>query len=199
MITITQPTTELLRLVSLWGYPVMLLLMIIEGPITTLVAAFLASLGYFNIILVFFLSVLGDILGDIVLYAIGHWGGRKTLIKAEKILKIKASIVTRLEEKFARNGAKIIFAVKATTGLCWITFILAGVARMKFSQFLKFSFLGGLAWSGLLVTLGFFFGFAAAEIEQYIKYAGYVFLLLAVFSIIGINLYKKKQATKLVS
>ena len=41
--------------------------MIIEGPIITVIGAFLASLGFFNIGIIFFLSLLGDIVGDIIL------------------------------------------------------------------------------------------------------------------------------------
>ena len=35
------------------------LFMIVEGPIVTMIAAFLASLGYFNVAIVFTLSVAG--------------------------------------------------------------------------------------------------------------------------------------------
>ncbi len=67
--------TELLQSIEVWGYPLMLVLMIVEGPIVTMTAAFLASLGIFNWLPVFLLSVLGDMVGDILLYGIGFYGG----------------------------------------------------------------------------------------------------------------------------
>jgi len=189
---------EFIQLLPYWGYPLMLLLMTLEGPIITIISAFLASLGYFNIFIVFGLSVLGDVLGDIVLYFIGYFGGHKILLKAEKFLKIKESVIEKLREKFRQNGAKIIFYVKSTTGLCYITFILVGTARMKLSKFVKYSILGGLFWSSFLVIVGYFFGYAAEQISEYIKYAGYIILTGAVMFFIGLTLYKKKQAKEIL-
>jgi len=189
---------QFLHLLPYWGYPLMLVLMTVEGPIATLISAFLASLGYFNIGIVFVLSVLGDVIGDIILYYIGFFGGLRILSKAEKFLKIKESVVEKLREKFHANGAKIIFYVKATTGLCWITFILAGTARMKISKFVKYSVLGGLVWSSLLVITGYFFGYAADKISEYIKYAGYFIFIGAILVFIGIAFYKKKQTKEIL-
>lgn len=189
---------EFMRLLPYWGYPAMLLFMTVEGPIVTMIAAFLSSLGYFNVFAVFGLSVLGDVLGDMVLYSIGYFGGQIALLRAEKILKIKESIVEKIQEKFRTSGAKIIFYVKATTGLCYITFILAGTARMQLTKFVKYSILGGLVWSSFLVIVGYFFGYAAERISQYIKYAGIIIFAGAVLFFIGLTLYKRKQAREIL-
>jgi len=189
---------EFMRLLPYWGYPAMLLFMTVEGPIVTIIAAFLSSLGYFNVFAVFGLSVLGDVLGDMVLYSIGYFGGQIALLRAEKILKIKESIVEKIQEKFRTSGAKIIFYVKATTGLCYITFIMAGTARMQLTKFVKYSILGGLVWSSFLVIVGYFFGYAAERISQYIKYAGIIIFAGAVLFFIGLTLYKRKQAREIL-
>lgn len=187
-----------MHLLPYWGYPAMLLLMTLEGPIVTVIAAFLASLGYFNIFIVFVLSVSGDVIGDIILYFIGYFGGHGILTKAEKFLKIKESVVEKLRERFRTSGAKIIFYVKATTGLCYITFILAGTARMRLSKFVKYSVLGGLVWSSFLVIIGYFFGYAAEKINLYIKYTGVIIFFGAVLFFIGLTLYKKGQAKEIL-
>lgn len=189
---------ELLTLLSHWGYPSMLLIMILEGPIATLTAAFLASLGYFNVVLVFCISVIGDIIGDIILYTIGYHGGRRILLKAEKLLKVKSSLVGKMEKQFEKRGPKIIFYVKSTTGLIYITFLLAGVTRMNFKKFLYYTTLGGLVWSFVLVVLGYFFGYAAVKISSYIKYAGIGIFVLAALTLIVINLIKKYRTKDII-
>lgn len=176
----------------------MLLLMIIEGPVVTIIASFLASMGYFNIFAVFGLSVLGDVLGDLILYSIGFYGGAKILPKVEKFLKISAATVEKLKQKFHENSGKIIFYVKSTTGLSYITFITAGSLRMKISKFVTFSILGGLVWSSFLVIIGYFFGYAADKISQYIKFAGVIIFIAVVIFFIGLNLYKRRQAKLLI-
>jgi membrane protein DedA with SNARE-associated domain len=189
---------DFIHLLPYWGYPLMFVLMFFEGPFATMIAAFLASQGYFNVGIVFLLSVIGDVLGDIGLYHIGYYGGPHIIEKAQNFLKIPGTTIEKLKNKFHQSSSRIIFYVKSTTGLCAITFILAGTLRMKFSKFLKYSFLGGLAWSSLLVTLGYFFGYAAAQISQYIKYAGIAIFIAAIIAVIVISLIKKRESREIL-
>src|SRR4030042_4196531 len=182
---------QIIHLIHLWGYPLMFVLMFFEGPFSTMVAAFLASQGFFNVGIVFVLSVIGDVLGDIGLYHIGWFGGPKAIEKAQRFLKISDAIVDKLKNKFHQNSERLIFYVKSTTGLSYITFTLAGALRMKFTKFLKNSILGGLVWSSLLVILGYFFGYAAERISSYIEYAGIVIFITAIIAVVVIALIKK--------
>jgi membrane protein DedA with SNARE-associated domain len=181
-----------------WGYPLMFVLMFFEGPFATMIAAFLASQGYFNVGIVFVLSVFGDVLGDIGLYHIGYFGGPHIIEKTKKFLKIKDATVEKLKDKFHQNSGKLIFYVKSTTGLSYITFTLAGALRMKLLKFVKYSIFGGLVWSALLVFLGYFFGYAAAQISQYIKYAGVVIFICAIIAVIVISLIKKRESAEIL-
>jgi membrane protein DedA with SNARE-associated domain len=189
-----HPSHELIQTLSLWGYPFMLLLMILEGPIVTIVSAFLSSLGYFNIFIVFGLSITGDVIGDVILYSIGYFGGQKILSRVEKFLKISQATAEKLKQKFHENSGGVIFYVKSTTGLSYITFITAGTLRMKFPKFVTFSILGGVVWSLFLVMMGYFFGYAADKISKYIEYTGLVIFFAVVLFFTGIILYKRKRA-----
>jgi len=189
---------QLPQLLKFWGYPLMFLLMIVEGPIIAIVSAFLASLGYFNIAIVLGLSISGDIIGDMILYYIGYSGGPKILPKVQKFLGVQGSVLEKLKSQFHKNSERIIFYVKSTTGLSYITFITAGTLHMRFSKFLKNIILGGLIWSSFLVTVGYFFGYAAKQISQYIKYAGIFVFVGAVLFLIGLTLYKKRQTREIL-
>jgi membrane protein DedA with SNARE-associated domain len=189
---------EFLRLLPYWGYPLMLVLMILEGPIVTIVAAFLASVGYFSVFAVFGLSVAGDVMGDIILYCIGYFGGQKILPGVEKFLKINRSTIDKLKQKFHENSGRIIFYVKSTTGLSYVTFITAGTLKMRLSKFVLFSILGGLVWSSFLVIMGYFFGYAAEQISGYIKYASAIIIFIAVIFFAVLMWYKKRQAKEII-
>lgn len=188
---------EFMRLLPYWGYPLMLFLMIVEGPFATMIAAFLASQGFFNVGIVFILSVAGDVIGDIILYFIGYFGGQRILPKVQRFLRVKDTVLEKLKLQFHKNSERIIFYVKSTTGLSYITFITAGTLHMKFTKFVKNSILGGFVWSGFLVIIGYFFGYAAEKISIYIQYAGIVIFALAISTIVFVNIYKKKQAKKI--
>jgi len=193
---LSDPAT--LNYIKTVGYSTMFLLMVIEGPIAALAAAFLASLGFFNIFIVFILSILGDLIGDIILYSVGYLGGARMLKKAERLLHIKAGFVQKIEKHFKMHGRRTIIAVKSTTGLCWITFIAAGAVRMKFKKFMYWSFLGGLVWSSFLTIVGYFFGYAFEKINDYIRSAGIIIFISFVVFYLLISLYKRYQAKKML-
>jgi membrane protein DedA with SNARE-associated domain len=176
----------------------MLPLMIIEGPIITIISAMLAKLGAFNIFIVFVLSVAGDMIGDIILYWLGYTFGITFVRRVGRYMGITEKMVLKMEKYFEKHGGKTIFTVKATTGLCWATFVAAGIVKMDFKKFVRYSFLGGLAWSGFLVILGYFYGYMWVELKQYIKWAGWIAFLLAIISIISVQLYKKHQSKKIL-
>ena len=129
---------HIFEFLSRYGYWIMLPLMIIEGPVATLIAAMLASLGAFNAFVVLVLSIAGDIVGDVILYGLGHKYGMAFVRNVGKYIGITEPLVLRMEKYFERHGGKTIFAVKSTTGLCWATFTAAGIVRMDFKKFLKY-------------------------------------------------------------
>jgi len=181
-----------------YGYFAMLPLMTLEGPVVTLISAMLASMGAFFWPWVFVLSVLGDMLGDVILYWIGYKYGMHFVRKIGKHIGITESLVLRMEKYFTRHGGKTIFAVKSTVGLCWATFTAAGIVKMDFKKFLKYSFLGGIVWSGSLVAMGYFYGYLWKSMKEYISWAGWIITAVAVASFMGITLYKKYQSRQLL-
>jgi membrane protein DedA with SNARE-associated domain len=62
------------------GYTLMFMLMLIEGPVVTAAGAFAAAFSYFHLWIVFVLSILGNLIPDVVYYAMGYWG-RHNLIE----------------------------------------------------------------------------------------------------------------------
>jgi len=191
---------EILSYIKTIGYPTMIFLMIVEGPIATILGAFASSLGFFNAFIVLALSIFGDIFGDVILYFLGFYGGMKTLHKAQIILKIKPSALEKIEKLFSKHGKKIVIAIKSTTGLCWIAFIAAGAFKMKFKDFLLSSFLGGLIWSTFLVTIGYFFGFSFKKIADWLSYAQYAALIIfaAFIAFYSLIIWYKNRQSKII-
>ncbi|MDD5652486.1 MAG: VTT domain-containing protein, partial [Candidatus Moranbacteria bacterium] len=133
---------EIFDFMSHHGYWIILPLMVIEGPVATIIAATLAALGAFNVLVVFMLSVLGDVVGDVILYGAGYKWGIGFVKNFGKYIGITENLVVRMEKYFQKHGGKTIFTVKSTTGLCWAAFTAAGIVKMDFWRFLKYSVLG---------------------------------------------------------
>lgn len=181
-----------------YGYIMMLPLMIVEGPVATLAAAILASLGAFNVWIVLALSIIGDMIGDVILYGLGYYYGMGFVRHIGKYIGITEKLVLKMEKYFVRHGGKTIFAVKSTVGLCWAAFTAAGIVKMDFRKFLKNSFYGGVVWSGFLVFMGYFYGYLWREIRDYIEWIGWVVAIAAVATFLAITVYKNRQAKKLL-
>ncbi len=184
----------LLSFIQQYGYWILYPLMIVEGPIITLIGGGLSALGALRIETVFLLSVLGDLTMDIGLYYFGFYGNNRI---RKWIIKKPAIEAKRLQVSnfFKNHGGKIIFLVKISSGLCYVTFITAGMIRMPLKKFLAFSLIGGIVWSGLLVTLGYFYGHLYQEIGDKIEQAGLILLILTMLTIFIISLLKKKIRT----
>ena len=180
-----------------YGYAIMLPLMIIEGPVATIIAATLASLGAFNAYVVLVFSIAGDVIGDIIWYSLGYKYGLGFVRRVGKYFGITETLVLRMEKYFTHHGGKTIFAVKSTTGLCWATFTAAGIAKMNFKKFIIYSIYGGLVWSGFLVAMGYFYGYLWREIKEYIDWVGWIVFGVGVITITLITLYKNRQARRM--
>jgi len=189
---------DIFQFLSVYGYWVMLPVMIIEGPGATMLSAMMASLGAFNVFVVLLFSILGDVFGDVILYWLGYKYGMGFVRRVGKYVGITEPLVLKMEKYFEHHGGKTIFAVKSTTGLCWATFTAAGVVKMDFKKFLRYSFLGGIVWSGFLVAMGYFYGYLWREIRDKIQWIGWLITIIAFITFLVLNLYKNWQAKEIL-
>jgi membrane protein DedA with SNARE-associated domain len=183
---------QLLDFTQQYGYWILYPLMIIEGPIVTLFAGGLSALGILRAEIVFMLSVAGDLTMDVGLYYFGLYGNkrlRKWIARHPKLEQRRKKV----RSFFKTHGGKIIFFVKISSGLCYITFITAGMIRMPLKKFLLFSLIGGIIWSGALVALGYFYGNLYQEISGKIEQAGLITIGSALSSFIIITIFKKQK------
>lgn len=194
-----QTGQNIFQFLSHYGYFIMFPLMILEGPVATIIAATMAALGAFNVFIVLILSIAGDMIGDIILYGLGYKYGMGFVKRVGKYIGITENLVSRMEKYFVKHGGKTIFAVKSTTGLCWATFTAAGIVKMNFKKFVLYSFLGGIVWSGFLVMIGYFYGYLWREIAVYVKWIGWAVSAVAIVTYATITLYKNRKAKKLLS
>ena len=101
-----------LPLLIKYGYALLFLGAVIEGPIITILGAFLASQGSFNIFFVFLAVVIGDLAGDALYYAIGYFSSR--FPKLLKFLGLTDERLKPVEDYYKEHGAKAMFFAKFT-------------------------------------------------------------------------------------
>jgi len=161
------------------------------GTLFLLFFGYVSSVQHINVATVVLFAMLGSIAGDILGYTLGRYAG-SWLIKHKKILKI--GHIEQGRAFFSKHGGKSILAGRFIGPIRPIVPLIAGSIHMNFSRFLYWNILGGFLWSTLYVTLGFFFGAYAREIERVVSRTGLI--ILGVGAMIGVWYYMKNKKQK---
>ena len=168
------------RYLSQYGYAALFLLAIIEGPIITIIASFLASQGVLSLPVVYVTVVLGDLAGDGIYYAVGRGLlGRLSWLASARGQKLKGRIDQIGARLRAQPGRVLLFG-KLTHSAGFAVLLAAGAARVRLGAFFLYNLLGTLPKSAVFVVVGYFFGRSYKSIDSQMERVGLiVFMLLA--------------------
>lgn len=184
------PPDIIVHLLEQYGYLVLFFVAVIEGPIITIIGAFLASQGYFNIFAVYAVVVAGDLAGDIFYYGIGRLGRTGALEDMRRSLGVTGEDFAPLERYIQLHGAKILLFAKYTqTG--FLALPASGAARMPVGKFLWYNALGTIPKSLVLAFVGYFFGYAYYRINGYFAKAS--LLVIGILCIAGAYLWLRRH------
>jgi membrane protein DedA with SNARE-associated domain len=128
------------------------------GEALLISGALFASLGEFRIEWIILLGFLGAVTGDNIGYAIGHFGGRRLVVKYGRYVFLNEKRLAKLEGFFDRNGGKVVATARFIEGLRQFNGIVAAVSGMPWSRFLLFNILGAAIWVGFWGSAAYFFG-----------------------------------------
>lgn len=184
---------QILQYISIYGYVFIFLALFLENTVfiglvlpgeTILFAgAFAASRGYLDIRLVFVISSIAAILGNVGGYLIGFYGGRNFLLKYGNKFSL-SKLIGDSEEYFKQHGKKTVFIGRFAAGIRVFVAAFAGASRMDFGIFLLYTIASVLLWTLGITLLGYFFGSYYSIIFLYIKRFSFILLIVVVIFII---------------
>lgn len=122
-----------------------------------------------NIPMAVALATLGSLVGALVGYAIGAWGGRPLLDRYGRYVGIGAADLDRSERWFDRWGAWAVFLGRMVPLVRTFVSYPAGISRMPIGRFMLYSALGSLPWNAALIYAGFVVGANYTQIEAVLK------------------------------
>lgn len=122
-----------------------------------------------NIPLAVLLATVGSLVGAVVGYAIGAWGGRPLLDRYGRYVGIGAGDLDRAERWFERWGSWAVFLGRMVPLVRTFVSYPAGISRMSMGRFLVFSALGSLPWNAALIWAGFVVGENYPQIEAALR------------------------------
>ena len=150
---------------GVWSYPLLVLLVIIEGPVVTLLAAVAASLGYMRLPLVMLCALVGSAIADAFWYTLGYMHAEERILRYGRWLGLRRHHVEQLQTEMQLHAPKLLFFAKFVAVLATPTLIAAGLARVPFRRWFPIVFLGELIWVAVLV----FNGYQASEVVRKVE------------------------------
>ena len=148
-----------------WSYVALGMIVLVEGPIATLLGAAAASAGFMNPYFVFVTASLANLTADMLWYGLGYLGKTEWIVRYGGLLRIRRGHVVRLTKDMHKHARKLLLMAKLTISVAVPVLITTGLAKVPWRRWFGVVFLGEMIWTGSLVFLGFHFARSIAKLE----------------------------------
>ncbi len=164
----------LVEVFQVFGYEAVFLILLACGfglpipeDVTLVAAGVISGLGYTDVHTMVFVAMAGVLLGDGVMFTLGHIFGRR-ILKVHLVRKIiTPERYAQVQAKFEKYGPWVVFMGRFMPGLRSPIFIVTGVSRKV--SYLKFFAIDGLA-ALISVPLWIYIGkFGANNLDVLLK------------------------------
>lgn len=152
-------------IITQFGYPALIVGLILEGETTLVLAAFMAHRGYLNLPLVILIGWLVSFASDQFFFWIGRTKGSQFL---ENRPAWKPH-VQKAKSLLGRNVNLLFLGVRFMYGLRTVMPFAIGMSRLDPKRFAILNFLGAFLWSLIFALAGKLIGNVMGEIFEDIK------------------------------
>jgi membrane protein DedA with SNARE-associated domain len=142
-------------------------------------------------------TTLGSLVGALVLYALGRWGGRPLVIRYRRVLRVTEAELDRADGWFDRYGSWIVLFGRMVPLARSVVSIPAGMAEMPVWRFALLTALGSAVWNALLIGAGWSLGENWVRVTGVIGSLSNMALVIAVVGVVSLGVWwwrKQRQA-----
>jgi membrane protein DedA with SNARE-associated domain len=147
------------------------------------------GLGWPWLLLAAFCGALGNLIGSLVGYYVGVWGGRPMVRRYGRYLLISHHDLDVAERWFDRHGRWTVLFSRMLPVVRTFISVPAGVARMPVWQFSVYTFAGSYPWSLGLAWGGFVLGEHWERIRNWMRPAD-IPIIIVTLLLIGLYVYR---------
>jgi membrane protein DedA with SNARE-associated domain len=155
--------------------------------------------GKWNLWLAILSTSIGSIIGSLLSYWMGYYGGKPFVLRIGKYLLLNVHDLERTEKFFhKRSGAITIFVARFIPVVRHFISIPAGIGRMPMIPFLVPTFIGATMWNTFLLICGMKLREHWTAVQKYSHQADYVIvglLLIGAGWFVYSRKFKRKPAS----
>jgi len=187
-------------IISTYGYLGIFIIVFLEsglifslpGDSLLFTAGLLVAVLDLNLFILIPLIFVSTFLGGVMGYEIG--------INLEKLRKyaffrkiLKEKYITKTHQFFDKHGKYAVIFSRFVPLVRTFVPIVAGIARMHYREFIKYSLISSLLWSTSMTLLGFFLGNIFPQIKDYISFVVVLMIVISILPIIFEFMREKKE------
>jgi len=143
-----------------------------------------------SLIAVILVAVAAEVLGSLVGYLIGFYGGRPLVDRLGKYVLLTHKDLDRAEAWFQRRGEPFVLFGRFIPLLRSFVSFAAGLGEMAIAKFAVFTVIGCAIWCTALVSLGYSLGSSYHKVLKGFSDAGYVLAALAVIAVVVLFVHR---------
>lgn len=154
---------------------------------------FIASGGNITLFGAIAASTLAGILGSLICYCIGYWGGTPILnLIGDKMPSSRKSLHAARDYFDRYSRISIMFGRVIPLARTYIS-IPAGISRMNIFIFVLYSALGIVVWNTVLISLGYYLGSNWTVVQKIMSDYSLIVGVAAVLILIAFIIYKRRK------
>ncbi|KFE35859.1 DedA family protein [Thioclava atlantica] len=174
------------------GLAVVAPIAVLEGPIVTVIAAWLASQNLFSLWSVVVTVIVADLVGDMGLYALGRWGLHRLPKRWRDKFGLNRARLVSTGRHFQNKGVRTLLFGKWTHSAGGPVLVAAGVARMNIWVFMFTNLLATVPKSLIFAGLGYELGSYYGRIDSWITRISLI-LLGAILVALAIWYFRRRS------
>jgi membrane protein DedA with SNARE-associated domain len=163
--------------------------------VAIILAGVLSAQGHLLAVPALIACLIGALLGDSIIYAIGHRWGHSLLSYHPRLAKLLgAEREKRFEDAIEQHALKVMMLSRFLVGVRAPVYLATGVVRLPFRRFLLYDLICASLVVGLFFGLSYLFG---DHVARWVRDAELkvTLVVLAIVLVTGLLLYRRHKAT----
>ncbi|NDF13826.1 DedA family protein [bacterium] len=170
----------------------------IPEDITLIAGGILTYYGVCDVWLMIAVGLVGVLLGDSIMYFLGHRFGRKLLKRWPFRMLLDEKRIDSIRGKLHKHGAKLLFSARFMPGVRSTVFFASGVLHYPYRKMLIYDGAAAILSVPAIVYSVYYFGDFLESVIRYIKKAeaGIIAVIVLVLVAAGFRFWSKRRAQR---